>query len=235
MRPFISALSYVADYALGETTRSVRRQRLTYLNVIALWRMERALREVSDKKVSGAYLEFGVALGGSAVLISKAAAKRGLAFHGFDVFATIPAPTSEKDDAHSKERYDVIQSGNATGLGGDTYYGYQKDLFGKVCASMASYGVPVDGVMVSLHKGLFEDTWPKADIGPIAFAHIDCDWYDPVKFCLEAIADRISPGGIVLLDDYNYYAGARRATNEFLAARDDFVFEAGTNPILRKR
>ena len=40
---------------------------------------------------------------------------------------------------------------------------------------------------MSLHKGLFEDTWPMVatKIHQIALAHVDCDWYDPVKYCLE--------------------------------------------------
>ena len=76
----------------------------------------------------------------------------------------------------------------------------------------------VDQDRVNLHKGLFQDTWPKAmkTIEQIAFAHIDCDWYEPVKFCLNAIADRIAPGGAIVMDDYNDYVGCRTATREFL-------------------
>ena len=79
------------------------------------------------------------------------------------------------------------------------------------------FGQPVDGRRVSLYKGFFEDTLqPQTDI---AFAHIDCDWYDPVKRCLERIVPRLSPGAYVVLDDYNDYGGCRRA--EFLEAGPD--------------
>ncbi|MDK1494620.1 TylF/MycF/NovP-related O-methyltransferase [Sinorhizobium sp. 7-81] len=88
--------------------------------------------------------------------------------------------------------------------------------------------------MVNLHKGLFEHTLPAAGIENIAFVHIDCDWYDPVSYCLNSLADRISPHGVILIDDYHDYEGCRTATNEFLRARPDFAFEDGENVILRR-
>lgn len=234
MRMLVNVFSRIADAMLEETTRSVRRDNLTYLNVFKLRRMERALREVAHKRIAGAYLEFGVALGGSAILIAREAQSAGQEFHGFDVFATIPPPMSEKDDAHSRQRFEVIRAGQAKGLNGNTYYGYEDNLLAKVSAAMARYGVPVDGDRVQLHQGLFEETWDTAGGGPIAFAHIDCDWYDPVSFCLNAIADRLAPGGLILLDDYNDYAGARQAVDEFREEHREFTFEPGRNPILRK-
>ena len=68
----------------------------------------------------------------------------------------------------------------------------------------------------------------------IAFAHVDCDWYVPVRFCLERIAERLSAGGAIVLDDYHDYAGCRRAADEFMAARPEFSFEDGENVVLRK-
>jgi asparagine synthase (glutamine-hydrolysing) len=92
----------------------------------------------------------------------------------------------------------------------------------------------MDGNLIQLHKGLFEDTWPNANIGSIALAHIDCDWYDPVKYCLEAIADKMSPSGLIVIDDYHAFGGARTAVDEFIESRPDFEFLAGPNPILRR-
>jgi asparagine synthase (glutamine-hydrolysing) len=65
-------------------------------------------------------------------------------------------------------------------------------------------------------------------------AHIDCDWYDPVSYCLRSIAPKISVGGIVLIDDFYDYGGCRTAVDEFLAEHPEFGFEDGANPILRR-
>ncbi|MER9681888.1 TylF/MycF family methyltransferase [Mesorhizobium sp. M0184] len=199
--------------------RSVQRARLTYLSDAKFISLRDAIRQLGREKVPGDFIEYGIALGGSAIYIaSELDGDRH--FHGYDVFGMIPSPT-EQDDEKSKARYETIRSGRSTGIGGDTYYGYQGNLFDKVSASFTGFGVPVDGERIVLHKGLFEDT---VDFDPktrIALAHVDCDWHDPVKFCLERTFEVLSPGGVMILDDYNDYGGCRTATDEFLAGRAD--------------
>jgi len=131
--------------------------------------------------------------------------------------------------------HETIASGASVGIGGDKYYGYREDLFEDVCEAKAGHGVPVDGKAVTLHKGLFEDTVPRAPVDQVALAHVDCDWYDPVKFCLAYLGSRLSPGGMIVIDDYHDYSGCRTATDEFLRSRPDFILDDGANVILRRR
>jgi asparagine synthase (glutamine-hydrolysing) len=147
----------------------------------------------------------------------------------------IPAPTSEKDDAVSKERYRTIAAGMSGGIGGDPYYGYRTDLYGHVSDQLKRHGTPVDNQRIYLVKGLFEKTLPSLGITDIAFAHVDCDWYDPVRFCLDAVAKKLSRNGLIVIDDYHDYKGCRRAVDEFLAANADYAVLPGVNPILRRR
>lgn len=218
---------------LSDTARQVREERLTYLPVRKLVRIEAALAEIRRRNVPGDIVEYGVALGGSAILLA-AQATGGRRFFGLDVFAMIPPPQSEKDDAKSKERYRAIATGNARGLGGDPYYGYRDDLYEHVSAQLARYGTAVDGQRINLVKGLFQDTLPTLGLEQIAFAHIDCDWYDPVRYCLAETAARLAPGGLMVIDDYNDYGGCRTAVDEFLSERADFRMDGGQNPILRR-
>jgi asparagine synthase (glutamine-hydrolysing) len=218
-------------FAISPISRSVRAEGLTYLSESKIRRIENVLREVAD--VPGCTAEFGVALGGSAIIIATLARDR--CFHGFDVFETIPEPSSKKDDEKSRARFRTIAAGAAKGLKGTTYYGYRAQLYDDVVAAFAKHGVPVDGERIHLHKGLFEKTVPASDMGALAFAHIDCDWYDPVSYCLAAVADRLRPGGVIVIDDYHDYGGCRRAVDEFLSTRPDFAFEDGPNPTLRKQ
>ena len=227
------ASHWIDQMRLSDTARRIKDERLTYLPARKLVRIESALSEIRRHNVPGDIVEFGVALGGSAILLAHAAGQ-GRRFFGLDVFAMIPSPSSEKDDSKSKERYETIVSGEATGFGDDLYYGYRDDLYEHVSAQLARFGTPVDGRRINLVKGLFEETLPALDIEQIAFAHIDCDWYDPVRYCLEETARRLTPGGIIVIDDYNDYAGCRTAVDEFLAGHGDFHMEAGLNPILRR-
>ena len=219
--------------AASSTARSVRRDRLTYLGPEKMHRLEGSLRAALRGGVPGDVLEFGVALGGSGIVLSKHALRHGRSFHGFDVFGMIPPPT-DNDDEGVKRRYEVIASGQSEGIAGDIYYGYRDDLLGDVKNAFACYGIAVDGRSVQLHKGLFEETWPRYTGSSIAFAHIDCDWYDPVRFCLENVARKLSPGGIIVLDDYHDYGSCKRATDEFLARNPHFTFKDGKNVILQR-
>lgn len=54
----------------------------------------------------------------------------------------------------------------------------------------------------------------------IALLHVDVDVYQPTRFTLESLYDRVVPGGIVVLDDYPTVAGATRAVDEFLVGRN---------------
>jgi asparagine synthase (glutamine-hydrolysing) len=55
----------------------------------------------------------------------------------------------------------------------------------------------------------------------VAFAHIDCDWYDSVKTSLERITPNLSSGGILVIDDYYAYSGCKKAVDEFLEKNPD--------------
>jgi len=50
------------------------------------------------------------------------------------------------------------------------------------------------------------------------FVHVDVDLYQPTKDSLEYFWPRLLPGAVMVCDDYNW-PGARRAVDEFCAAR----------------
>jgi asparagine synthase (glutamine-hydrolysing) len=203
---------------LTPVSRRVRAEGLTYLSPARLQTIEFCVRDVNRRGVPGDFIEAGVALGGSAVVLATLMGE-GRSFHGFDVFGMIPPP-GPNDPKEAHDRYAVIASGDSAGIGGDPYYGYVPELYDRVVATFARYGRPVDEHAVSLHRGLYEDTLRPSR--SVALAHVDSDWYQPVRTCLERIAPHLSIGGYIVLDDYFDYGGCRRAVDEFLALRNDF-------------
>jgi O-methyltransferase len=199
-------------------SRDVRANNLTYLSYRSLRHIERCLRHVRRHNIPGVCLEAGVALGGSAVVIAKLM-PQDREFHGYDVFGMIPPPT-EKDGMKAQQRYKAIAAGESEGIRGEAYYGYRDGLYDQVVSTFADYGLTVDGRRISLHRGLFENILDLSE-KRVAFAHLDCDWYEPVKLCLERIYPVLSRGGFVISDDYHNYEGATRAVEEFLAAHRD--------------
>ncbi len=62
-------------------------------------------------------------------------------------------------------------------------------------------------------KGLVQETMNINE--PVVFAHIDVDWYDSVKTCLQQIWPNLVIGGSLILDDYDCWGGRRKATDEY--------------------
>lgn len=223
--------SYAEERALSRVARRALAEHLTYLTVDKLRSLEACARAIDREGVPGDVVEAGVALGGSSIVLASTLSP-GRRFHGYDLFGQIPPP-SERDDERSHRRYAVIASGESRGLGDDEYYGYLPDLYDRVVAAFARFGLLVDQEGIALHRGLFEDTlFPEA---PVALAHIDSDWYEPVALCLARLEPVLSPGAYVVLDDYFDYGGCAEATREFLSTHPGFtvVGEAG-NLVVRR-
>lgn len=216
------------------TVEQVLSSKLSYLSQEKLQNIQDQVRQVQFNNVPGLFIEYGVALGGSSIFIASHL-KRNRQFVGYDLFGTIPPP-GPNDDEKSHKRYEVIHGGKSRGIGGDKYYGYEENLLEKVKASFMQHGFPVNDKQVKLVKGLFENTVKHPCGTEIAFAHIDCDWYDPVKLCLEQTAPYLQKGGVIMLDDYNDYGGCKRATDEFLSHHPTLhLVDNEHNAIIHKR
>ncbi len=190
----------------------IRAQKLTYLSGQKLASLSHTCRSIEESHLPGIFLEAGCALGGSAILIATLKHPERPLFL-FDVFGMIPPPTKEDtEDVH--HRYRQIVEGKSKGIGGDPYYGYQENLYAVVQSNLASFGINCEQHSVSLIKGLVQDTMKIHQ--PVAFAHVDVDWYEPVLTCLKRIFPKLVLGGSIILDDYQDWGGCRKATDEYL-------------------
>lgn len=208
--------------------------RLTYLSHRKLRSLVDTLRSIESSSIPGIVMEAGCALGGSAILLAKIK-NRERTQRVYDVFGMIPAPTKD-DTPDVHERYKVIVEGASSGIGGNKYYGYEDDLYSKVVSNFRSFDVVPEDRNVELIKGLVQDTLFVTE--PVALAHIDVDWYDPVMTCLQRIYPNLSPGGSIILDDYHDWGGCRKATDEYLrtvVGTFELDHSGGSLKISRKR
>jgi len=205
---------------LPDIADRVIERKLTYLSRPKLRSLFEAVEAVKQAGVEGDFVEFGVALGGSAICIATQldGSRR---FLGYDVFGMIPPP-SDRDGAGPNERYAVIKSGRSEGIGGAPYYGYVPDLLEAVRSNFSAFELPVDGNRIQLIQGRYEDSLGNHEVAPVAFAHVDCDWYESVRACLDYLKKQLSPGGVIVLDDYNDWEGCKTAVDEFCSENVDF-------------
>ncbi len=187
---------------------------------------------IEEANLAGIFLEAGCALGGSAILIASVKDSE-RPFFVYDVFEMIPPPSADDtQDVH--DRYRTIVEGKSTGIGGDTYYGYQENLYGVVQSNLKDFGIDCEEQSVALVKGLVQDTMIIDQ--PVAFAHVDVDWYEPVMTCLKRVFPNLVVGGSIILDDYHDWGGCRKAADEyFREVAGQFVLDdaAGSMKITR--
>jgi len=189
----------------------LKKDGFTYLKENALVAIKETVKSIEKQNVPGIFIETGCALGGSAILISLFK-KQERRFFVYDVFGMIPAP-SEKDGSDIIERYDVIKSGKSKGINNNTYYGYEADLKTKVVNNFRKYNIDLAAANIELIEGLYQNTLHIQE--PVAFAHIDCDWYESVMTCLQQIVPHLAEKSTLIIDDYYDWSGCRKATDDY--------------------
>lgn len=160
---------------------------------------------LSRDRLMGSYVECGVCNGGSAGVLAGVS-RRNPDRHVwlFDSWEGLPEP-----DAIDVDLRDLPgRTGMACGLEECA----RELLFDKLGLTERT---------VHFVRGWFDDTLPlsKAQVGPVALLHLDCDWYKSVRLCLDQVYDQVITGGYVVIDDYGHWRGCRKAVDEFIAQR----------------
>jgi len=209
------------NFQVFKVISRVKKENLSYLNLPALLDLSHRIRQIEKLDLNGIFVEAGCALGGSALVIAASKTKN-RPFFIFDTFEGIPPP-SDNDGKDIHSRYTQIIRGNAVGKNGEKYYGYRKNLFDEVISRFNNFGYPIGENQITLVKGLFQHVMKINE--PVAFAHLDCDWYESVLVCLNQIEPKIVSGGVMVIDDYFKWTGCRKAVDEYFSHRkDDYKF-----------
>jgi O-methyltransferase len=87
---------------------------------------------------------------------------------------------------------------------------------------IASFGLTQ---RIFLHKGFFKQTLVDDIKERFSFVHLDCDLYESYKDCLAFFYPRMTPGGLILLDEYldPSWPGCKIATDEFLNGKPETI------------
>jgi hypothetical protein len=150
--------------------------------------------------------EFGVARGGSAMIMAWLVNRYGGSICLFDLFGHIPAP-SQQDGERAQERFQETLNRLDP-----KYYGNIPDLMEIVRTDIGTI-CPLE--RIEFIPGRYEETLPDSnDVWIFDLVHVDCDWYESVRTVLVYLSNRMQPGAIMQIDDYSYWQGARKATDE---------------------
>jgi hypothetical protein len=170
-----------------------------------------ATRHVVDHGIAGAVVECGVWRGGSMQAVALSLLARGVTdrdLHLFDTFEGMTEPTEKDRRRDGKPAAQVLAESPKTGVF------WAVAGLDDVRAGMAETAYPENHV--HFHPGRVEETVPAEAPATIAILRLDTDWYDSTRHELEHLYDRVPSGGVLLIDDYGFWEGARQAVDEFL-------------------
>ena len=171
-----------------------------------------AVEYVVDARVPGAIVECGVWRGGSMLavaltLLAKGDTDRDL--YLFDTFTAMPEPGPDDVDVHGRPVSEYLDEMMA-----HPYFSYLP--LEEVQRVVLGSGYPAE--RVHFVQGLVEDTIPDQAPATIALCRLDTDFYASTAHEMAHLFPRISPGGVLIVDDYGEFQGARKAVDEHLAA-----------------
>ena len=171
-----------------------------------------AVRWASEAGVAGDFVECGVETGATCVTASLAMQHLGdvRKIWLYDTFAGMPEPGPHdvnRDGRAARPIYESRRRGDHT----DWCY----TPLDQVRRRMADAGHPAD--RLEFVQGLVEDTIPGRVPEQIAVLRLDTDFYESTKHELEHLWPRLLPGGVLYIDDYSSWRGARKAADEYFA------------------
>lgn len=206
--------------AMVATIKSVRPYTMTTVERIEA--VVSATRHVVAHDIPGAFVESGVWMGGSIMAAARTLVELGVTdrdLYLYDTFEGLPEPGEHDGIVGSDQPLEELLSELRAQAGDTAYLDAPIEV---VRANVAQTGYPVE--RIHMVKGMVQDTMPANAPDQIAFLRLDTDWYESTKVEMETMFPRLSEGGILIVDDYGYLEGPRKAVDDYLADYDRPVF-----------
>jgi hypothetical protein len=200
-----------------------------------MYALYQAVCHVADRQLEGDIVECGVWRGGSAMLAALTLQARrddDRNLQLYDTFAGMTEPSEEDVDMfglRAREIWDDVRDDKTNRL-------LAVASLDEVRKNVTATGI--DPERVTYVVGKVEDTIPDVRPERIALLRLDTDWYASTYHELVHLYPSLVPGGVIILDDYGYWAGARQAAEEYfgtiadapLLSRIDYTGRIGIKP-----
>ena len=186
----------------------------------------RAVQYVERNRIPGAFVECGVWRGGSMMAVARTLLAAGTSDRElflFDTYRGMSQATDVDVDLFRRSAAPVLAELRKRPVEEQI----ENELVAQcpleiVRANVTSTGYPQD----KLHfvEGRVEDTIPKYAPSNVALLRLDTDWYESTRHELIHLFPRLSSRGILIIDDYGHWQGARLAVDEYFERTREQVF-----------
>jgi O-methyltransferase len=176
-----------------------------------------AVRYVVRNKIRGDFVECGVWRGGSVMTMALTLMAEGVSDRRlliYDTFSGMSDPTEADVDFTGQAAKSVLERSPRTG--DDVVWGVSG--IEDVRRNIEAIGYP--RANVSYVQGRVEDTIPQHAPREIALLRLDTDWYESTRHELVHLYPLLVENGVLIIDDYGHWRGARAATDQYFGSFD---------------
>lgn len=196
-------------------------ERYSMTPVVRMWALVQAVRHVVSQGLDGDLVECGVWRGGNLVLMRKLLDLHQLQkkVWGYDTFEGMTEATDvDLDYAGHHVASAMRQAVKDEKVRNIHAYATE----GTVRKNLAACGVDSGFELV---RGPVEQTLQVEHQLPesISILRLDTDWYESTKAELEVLYPRLVPGGVLIVDDYGHFQGARKAVDEYFGGETPWL------------
>jgi O-methyltransferase len=195
------------DFTDADRALMTRVRPFTMTSLERVTGLAQAVRYLVRAKVPGAMVECGVWKGGSMMTVALTLLELGEVrdLYLFDTFEGMTPPTAE----------DITYAGVPAGelLASPTGRMRCDAGMDQVRSALETTGYPME--RVHLVPGRVEDTLPGKAPERLALCRLDTDFYTSTVHELAHLYPRLSSGGVLIIDDYGAWKGARQAVDEY--------------------
>lgn len=187
----------------------------TMTSVERMYALYKSVEYIQQAQIPGDIVECGVWRGGSMMLVALTLLSLGHRDRDlflFDTYQGLPAPDESKDvDLWGNRAIDGWLGRQTSAEGSHWAEAGLED----VRANLQATGYPHD--RIHFVKGMVEQTIPDYAPENIALLRLDTDWYASTNHEMENLFPRLSSNGVLIIDDYGHFKGARQAVDDYMA------------------
>lgn len=180
-----------------------------------------AVRYIVRRGLNGDFAECGVWRGGSVlamILTLQELGRTDRDIHLYDTFEGMTEPTEHDTspfDGPAIESWRQAEADHARPW--EHVFGAAVFNETSVRSALLATGYPEE--RLHFHRGDVLQTIPGAAPDQLALLRLDTDWYESTQHELEHLYPRLLSGGVLIIDDYGHWDGARRAVEEYFGER----------------
>ena len=172
-----------------------------------------ATKYLVKNDIKGDIVECGVWKGGSIMAILETLSQLGdhdRKVYLYDTFEGMTAPTEKDKTNYNASAEDLLNANKDKEQNKTWAYSPIEEVRNNIAKS------GYNPANIHFVKGKVEETIPQTLPGNIALLRLDTDWYESTKHEMEHLYPLIAKNGVLIIDDYGHWQGARKAVDEYI-------------------